>query len=258
MAHLALALDAFTDVWQLADGTPVDVGIADAMAWALGTDVLVYRNMEMQGAYFGVARLIRIGVSTGEFARTLLFDNIRMFTVELAYPAGVTMLTRLQYLDDSEFLSIVRQGRPTLLTAVGHDPFDETTQELLIGRPAPDIASIEDMIAAVRREARETCAVTGERVGKEGRVSIIWPKGGRSALDSANLLFVAPAADDGLRAGHITLLDDFSILANMARIDHALLSRINLTGRLLLPVDSRFHPSAENLAFHRRFVFGLG
>jgi len=257
MAHLALALDAFTDVWQLADGTPVDVGIADAMAWALGADVLVYRNTEMQGAYFGVARLIRIGVSTGEFARTLIFDNIRMFAVELAYPAGVTMLTRLQYLDDSEFLSIVRQGRPTPVHALEHHPFHEGAQQLLIGRPAPDMASIEDMIAAIRREARETCAVTGERVSREGRVAVIWPKGGQSALDSSNLLLVAPEVDDGLRAGHITVLDDFSILVNMARVDRALLNRINLTGRLLLPVDSRFHPSAENLAFHRRFVFGL-
>jgi len=259
MARLALALEAFTDIWDLVDGYQIESSIADSMIWALGADVLIFRNMETQGAYFGMARLVRIGASAQGRDRTVVFDNIRIFTVELAYPAGVTMLTRLHYLDDAEFVSIVRQGMPEAVTRVASEtPAEDRPQTLLVGSPTPTIGKVSDTIAALRQAANETCALTGERAGANGIVAIVWPKGGESALRPNNVLFLTPEADEAFRRGHFAATSNFGIIINMSLIDRALLARINLTGKLLLPADAGFEPSHDNLAFHLLYVFGAG
>jgi hypothetical protein len=244
VVHLAFAIDGFTAIWELENPVEVDVEMARLVLGSLGSDVLIYRIGETQGSYFGLARLESISAASRPDRRELRFDRIRIFTVQLPYATGTTVLTRLQFLDRDEFAAVVSNGAPAEIT--------------------PEVAEQEQAFAALAGSAAEIpasgddgadfCAFTGEQLSSDQAWTAISPR--REGAGSAhNVLALSPAARAAFLAGHFSARDDLGILVDMAAIDPRLLAAMNSRCRLVVPGDARFHPSAANLADHRQLVF---
>ena len=251
IVHLALAIDSGMELWGLDDGLEVESAIAHVLAGAIGSDVLIYRVGEQQGGYFGVARLAAVRMARGADTRMATFDQLRMFANLPPHPAGVTALTRLQFLDDAEFDAIMRMGEPTAVPLVAREP-----ERGYLGPPL-DTAIVSAVLDSLRREVRQRCAFTGEQVqSSASEIAVIWPKGVRLGLHLNNFLLLVPDAYAAFRAGHFTARDDGTILID-GRIDRGLLARMNPTGRLVLPDNPALRPAPDNLDYHRRIVFRL-
>jgi len=112
------------------------------------------------------------------------------------------------------------------------------------------------VIATLRRETGNRCAATGLPLPPDALpVAIRWE--GPERLHLNNLLLLSPAAEAAFRQGHFTARDDFSLIVDLRRIDPELLEQLDPGGRLHVPDNSMLRPSAANLAWHRRWVFGL-
>jgi hypothetical protein len=252
MARLAFAIDSSIDIGELAYGYGVDPALALVMAAHLGKDVLVYRIAEMQGGYFGIARLSSISDLVGTNLHTVVFDDIRMFLAEIPYPVGVTTLTRLQLLDAAEFEAIVGTGMPVPVPAGMMEPRQPFRYD------APTVRDVGGMMARAREAAHGICALTGEVVGAALQLAVIWPKGMHAGLTADNFLPLSPAACVAFESGHLSARDDLGVLVDMSQIDRRLVERINRSGRLIVSDDPAMRPAPENLAYHRRFRFRLG
>jgi hypothetical protein len=244
VAHLAFAIDGFVDLWGLEGPQDVDAGLAQSMFGALGSDVLIYRIGETQGSYFGVARLLSISAAPRTDRREVRFDRIRIFTAQLPYATGTTVLTRLQFLDDDEFAAVVSSGVPS-------DVGRQVAEKEQSYEPP---ASGESEMLALDADGADVCAFTGERLTSPGAWTTIstYNNGSGSAH---NVLALSPAARQAFLAGHFSARADLSILVDMAAIDQALLLTMNSLGRLIVPENPTLQPSPENLAAHQRFVF---
>lgn len=252
MARLAFAIEGSIDIWELRYGYSVEPAIAQAMYPYIGQTVLIYRIAEMQGGYFGLARLLSITALRGSDQPVVAFEGIEMFAAPPDYPFGVTTLSRVQLLDDDEFEAIRRNGSPVPLAP---GMAEQRSQPFIFDRPDLDAAGF---MARARQAARGICAFTGEDMGDALEMEFIWPKGLGVGLQTDNVLLLSPAAVDAFHLGHFSARDDLSILVDAAALDRALLARINPTGRLVVPDDPAFSPGPENLAYHRRFRFRLG
>lgn len=250
MVKLAFAIDGSIDIWELMGGYEVDPALVLAMSPHLNEDLLIYRIGEMQGGYFGVARLHSI-TALGGGLHAVEFTDIRVFTAEIPYPVGVTTLTRLQMLDDDEFDAIIESGAPALVPAGMMEP----RQPFIYGTPS--YADVGRVLEAVRKEARGICALTGEDVGSALTFAVIWPKGVRAGLQGDNLLPLGPDAHDAFDSGHFSARDDLSVMLDVFRMDRDLALRVNSSGKLLVSDNPTMRPAAENLAYHRRFRFLL-
>ncbi|HVW92155.1 MAG TPA: hypothetical protein VHB74_06060 [Devosia sp.] len=252
MARLAFAIEGSIDIWELRYGYSVEAAIAQAMYPFIGQTVLIYRIAEMQGGYFGLARLLSITALRGSDRPIVVFEDVEMFSAPPDYPFGVTTLSRVQLLDDDEFDAIRRNGGPVPLAP---GLAEQRGQPFIFERPDLDATAF---MARARQAARGICALTGEAAGEALEVEFIWPKGLGAGLEADNVLLLSPSAVQAFHLGHFSARDDLSILVDVAALDRDLLVRINPTGRLIVPDDPAFSPAAENLAYHRRFRFRSG
>jgi hypothetical protein len=237
--RLAYAIDGLTDIWTLDGPQDVDAVLAQAMVASLGADVLVYRIAEEQGGYFGMARLSAIYASPGRDRADIVFDEIRMFTVELPYAAGITMLTRLQFLDDDEFDAIVARGNPV-----------DVSREFA-ERPSTQERYTLNQADA---EVKDVCAFTGNPLPEDVGWTVISPRRGAMGL-AHNLVALSPPARDAFLDGHFSARNDLSILMDAAKISPSLRRAINPSGHLVVPENPALRPGRQNLADHRRFIF---
>jgi hypothetical protein len=252
MAKLAFAIDGSIDIWDLAHGYGVDQALALAMSSHLGEDALIYRIAEMQGGYFGLARLVSITALAGTGAeQTVEFTDIRVFTAEIPYPVGVTTLTRLQLLDDKEFNAIVESGTPASVPIGMMEPRRPFLYD------TPSYAEVGSVLEMVRNQAKGICALTGEDVGAALQLAVIWPKGARAGLQGDNFLPLAPGAYEAFESGQFSARDDLSVLLDMSRMDRGLSRRVHPSGALVVSDNPALRPAAENLAYHRRVRFRL-
>jgi hypothetical protein len=251
MARLAFAIDSSINIWDLRYGYSVEPDIARAMSPFIGSTVLIYRIGEVQGGFFGLARLQSIAVLPGSDLPIAAFEGIEMFSAGSDYPFGVTTLSRVQLLDDDEFDAIVRRGQPLPVTS---GIAEQASQPFFFDHPDLDAVAFN---ARARSAANGICAFTGERIGATLQLEIIWPKGTAAGFEADNVLPLSQQALDAFHNGHFSARDDLTILLDAAAIDPGLLARINRTGRLVVPEDPAFHPAPENLAYHRRFKFRL-
>jgi hypothetical protein len=163
----------------------------------------------------------------------------------------------LQLLSEADALALVAAGSGGTF-AQGTTPGGEIG-ELAVGFEAPaDMAATTGaVLATLRRETDNRCALTGAPLAADALpVAIRWA--GPERLHLNNLLLLSPAAETAFREGHFTVRDDFSLIVDVRRIDPELLERLNPDGRLYVPDNPLLQPSATNLAWHRRWVFGLG
>jgi hypothetical protein len=125
------------------------------------------------------------------------------------------------------------------------------------GVPAELEATTGAVLATLRRETGNRCALTGAALAPDTLpIAIRWE--GPERLHLNNLLLLSPAAETAFREGHLTIRDDFSLVVDFRRIDPELVERLNPDGRLHVPDNPLLRPWAANLAWHRRWVFGLG
>ena len=98
------------------------------------------------------------------------------------------------------------------------------------------------------------CAFTGANIAREARAD---PLGAVLRLDPAGPITpdtVIPACLDAIYAyerGHLAIGPRFEFLVALDRINPEFLERLNPAGRLSLPADPAFHPSAPLLKAHR-------
>lgn len=123
--------------------------------------------------------------------------------------------------------------------------------------PVPELATYEALRRAVLRNYGHACAMTGVsasgRAGALGEPEVVpirpRPQGG--PVHVTNCISLAPAAGDALNHGHITVTDDYRLVADLSRIDPELLEHLNPDGRLRVPEDVALRPARAHLAWHR-------
>jgi hypothetical protein len=163
----------------------------------------------------------------------------------------------LQFLPEADALAIVAAGGGGVFVQ-GATPGGEIG-ELAVGFdvPAELEATAGAVLATLRRETGNRCAVTGMPLAPDALpVAIRWE--GPERLHLNNLLLLSPDAETAFRQGHFTARGDCSLIVDFRRIYPELMERLNPDGCLHVPGNPLLRPSAANLAWHRRWVFGLG
>jgi hypothetical protein len=248
MTGLAVHIDGSVDFWILRQPLSVEVRAARMMVNWIGANVLVGQNTEQGGVYLGIARLVSIAISSADDSHDLIFDRVRAFAVPQPDAGGIVMGARLRFIDDRDFDSLVRLGRPA-----------DTPPDTLAGfRANPPRPQLDETAVALIGGVKppERCAFTGEKLRAGTGWTVVSPRRAAAGL-AENILAFSAAAQDAFLDGHFSARDDLTILVDMTRMEPSLFRRMNPTKRLLVPDDSKFRPSASSLADHRRFSFRL-
>ena len=252
LAKLAINIPDIATV-QVLNRLRFDASLVPALRLAAGKDVL-FRLAQAGGQYAAVGRLARI---EAEGARdvSVEFDAIRWLNEQTHYVPEEATVPSISVLDDDTFEAVSLAG------SVAPRQGDEAPAHFL-GRVIEPIGTVEAITRAVLREANHRCAVTGAPldVGATNgpQIFVLRPIGAGGSAHVNNCLALSPAAFAAFEAGHLTARDDFSLLADLGRIDPELLEATNPLGRLTVSDNSALQPTTENLAYHRRIVFRLG
>lgn len=138
--------------------------------------------------------------------------------------------------------------------------FEEASGSFL----SADLEARRGLYEAVLHYYSFTCAMTGQvfaavdGIHPNLQVSAIRPLAEGGPLDVSNFIALCAEADRAFQLGHISIGPDYSLLADLGRIDADLLGALDPQGRLLLPLDARAWPSQETIAYHRSHVFAQG
>jgi len=253
--RLALAIDGGFRRSEAGFAVAVEREIARALTQFSGAEVLILPAGDTAGD-LGTARLVAVDTDDAGQARAR-FDAGRL--IGAARPGGLAGRGPfpLQLLPEADALAIIAAGSGGVF-AQGTTPGGEIG-ELAVGFdvPAELEATTGAVLATLRRETGNKCALTGAALAPDTLpVAIRWE--GPERLHLNNLLLLSPAAETAFREGHLTIRDDFSLAVDLRRIDPELLERLNPDGRLRVPDNPLLQPSAMNLAWHRRWVFGFG
>ncbi|HLV83509.1 MAG TPA: hypothetical protein VKY62_07005 [Devosia sp.] len=108
------------------------------------------------------------------------------------------------------------------------------------------------------------CALTGEQflpdiglLHPHLTVEAIRPRDVGGPLQINNYIALEEHAARAFRRGQILIEDDYRIVVpSPDALDYAVLVRLNASGRLLVPAEGLFQPSAAHLAFRRLSVLG--
>lgn len=223
----------------------------------VGTSVLIYEPSGATNLFVGSAVLGAIlPQEPGSPQLAAQLTEIRTFAIPVEQPAygrmaAVPWITLPAALFDTILASGARGGG-----------FDEAAMPFVHdeGSPAaPRLATYGALSRAVLRNYGHACAMTGEsssgHAGKLGEPALVpirpRPQGG--PVHVTNCIALAPAAGEALSLGHITVTDDFRLVADLSRIDPELLAQINPDGRLRVPEDETLRPARTHLAWHRQW-----
>jgi hypothetical protein len=261
--RLALAIEGGFRRSEAGFAVTVEPEVARVLAQFADAEVLIVPAGDGEGE-LGTARLVAIETDEAGAPR-VRFEAGRPIgaagpgSVPRRGPFPLQLLPEaaLQLLPEAAFLAVVG--------GAGGGPFAQAATpsgdigELAVGFDAP--AGVEAttgaVLATLRREVGNRCAATGMALALDALpVAIRWE--GPARLHLNNLLLLSPDAETAFRQGHFTARDDFSLLVDFRRIDPELAERLNPDGRLRVPDNPLLQPSAANLAWHRRWVFGLG
>jgi hypothetical protein len=247
--RLALTIDDTTDD----AGHDFDAATARYLADVASAEVLLLRADARSAGFVGTARL-RL-VETGGERQLAMIERVQRFASELSVTLPM-LVPRLQLLDQEQFDRIVL--RASLLSdshpcnAAG---FREA-QAGFLAAPA-DLARFREVAHTLWAETGGRCALTGALLAADIMPVVICPMGADKGLHVNNLLLLSPEAEAAFQAGHFSARDDFSLLFDAAKIDPELQDRSNPIGRLFVATNPALCPAPENLAWHRRFIFGL-
>jgi len=253
--RLALAIEGGFRRSEAGFAVAVEWEMARILAQFSDAEVLILPAADTAGE-LGTAHLVAVEADDAGQARAR-FDTGR--PIGAARPGSLAGRGPfpLQLLPEADALAIIAAGSGGVF-AQGATPGGEIGElpagfEVLAGLEATTGA----VLATLRRETGGRCVLTGARLAPDALpVAIRWA--GTERLHLNNLLLLSPAAETAFREGHLTIRDDFSIIVDVRRIDPELLGRFNPDGRLRVPDNPLLQPSAANLAWHRRWVFGLG
>lgn len=232
---------------------PVDRRTGDAAARTGGGPVLVYRVLpETFVLFVGRGRIAGIEYGVDRVV-TVRLDSYAAFqapvpaTGELHLPRVRAMLS----LSDERAAEINRAGR-----AAPEGPALEESQ----ARLSPETyVAVRDQVL---RNWDYRCAITGQRdEPRRGQrpaldVVAIRPREVGGPLHVRNFLPLIPLAARAWERGDISAGPGFDIIAVQNRLDPELLERMAMSGRLVLPDDPMLGPDPEQIAYHRRHVFG--
>lgn len=137
-------------------------------------------------------------------------------------------------------------------------------EEQQTGFAAASLADYEAIYRLVLTAYNYRCALTGEQFAAEAgllhphlAVEAIRPRDMGGPLQINNYLVLEEHAARTFRQGQILIDDDYRIVVpNPDALDRAVLVRLNVSGRLLVPAEGLFQPSPAHLAFHRLRVLG--
>jgi hypothetical protein len=253
--RLALAIEGGFRRSEAGFAVAVEREVARMLAQFSGAEVLILPASDTAGE-LGAARLVAVETDDGGQARARF--NVGR-PIGAARPGG--LIGRgpfpLQLLPEADALAIIAAGSGGVF-AQGATPGGEIGERAVgFDVPAELEATTGAVLATLRRETSNSCALTGAPLAADALpVAIRWA--GPERLHLNNLLLLSPAAETAFREGHLTIRDDFSLIVDLRRIDPELAERLNPDGRLRVPDNPLLQPSAMNLAWHRRWVFGLG
>ncbi|MGN6100815.1 MAG: hypothetical protein ACTHOR_06680 [Devosia sp.] len=241
---------------EAAVAAPVDPAVAAVLAGWIGAEIVVLPAEPGSGAC-GVARLLAVTPGgDGRFLAELAPQ--RKLGIGAISEALLHANPPLQLIADESYAAMLAAADADLFPAQPTSPLrqggEAATPFAHLAPAALETASL--VIATLRRETGNLCALTGVPLPEDALPTVIRP-GGTAALHVNNLLLLSPPAEQAFRDGHFAARDDFSAIVDLTRIDPDLLERINPNGRLRVPANPALRPAPENLAWHRRFVFGL-
>lgn len=253
--RLALAIDGGFRRSEAGFAVAVEPDVAHVLSASLQVEVLILPAGDA-GGEIGIARLVAVqpdalGPPQAYFDAGRPIGEAR---APLALGRGPFPLQLVPEVDVLAMVAAASGGAFAQAATPGGE-----IGELTVGFEAAGgiEATTGAVLETLRRETGNRCALTGVPLtGGALPVAIRWE--GPERLHLNNLLLLSPAAETAFRHGHVTVRDDFSLVVDLRRIDPELLERLNPDGRLHVPVNPLLRPSAINLAWHRRWVFGLG
>lgn len=252
--RLALAIEGGFRRSEAGFAVTVEREVARVLAQFPGAEVLILPAGDA-GGEVGTARLVAVETDEASVGRAR-FEAGR--PIGAARAGGIIGRGPfpLQLLPEADVLALFVAGSGGAF-AQEATPGGEIG-ELAVGFEAPaDMAATTGaVLAALRRETGNRCALTGVPLAADALpVAIRWA--GPERLHLNNLLLLSPAAETAFRQGHFTVRDDFSLIVDFRRIEPELIERLNPDGSLHVPDNPLLRPSAANLAWHRRWIFGL-
>jgi len=236
------------------DGLRLDASLAPILSSAVGHDV-AFRLMERAGDYAAAARL----AATQPDDETIVarFDAFIWLDDQTAYWPRGSDEPAIGVVGDAAFEALVHLKSVAALLAA-----DEAGARFVgIDDEAETVETFVVIADTVLREASFRCAATGVALSRapEGpQVFVLRPRAVGGLAHVNNCLVLSPPAFAAFEQGHLAARDDFGLLADLRLIDPGLLETLHPSGRLIVSENTALQPSAENLGYHRRQVFGLG
>jgi len=237
-----------------------DAHLASLVEQIIGDSVLFYDvTVFEEVAFFAHAVLQEVDGSEGE-NRGLLARLADMYFFEgaaTAQPGISEENDGFIWLSEGQFEAILEEdgrSRPS--------GFSTAEQQTLFDRDTPSTETYRAVYKLALERAEYTCAFTGQvfdsfaGVHPDLNVVAIRPLGAGGSLHTSNFLVLSKTATEAFDRGYLTVGDDHSIIADLSGLDPDLLEALNPLGRLVLSPNRDFWPDTDQLAYHRRHIFG--